>query len=85
MAWLPEQVSSVHPGLSDDTFVVLTVEHLIFSFQLMVMLLFKVTFIAPSAGFVDITAGAVLSTVTVCPAEGVSILPSWSVALLLME
>jgi hypothetical protein len=76
---------NVQPGLSDVIFVVLTVEQSTSSFQLIVTLPSNPTPVAPSEGFVDETPGAVLSTVTVLPAEGVSILPEASVALLWME
>ena len=81
-AWLPEQVESAHPGLSEVIFVALTVEQSTISFQLMVTVLFKVISVAPFAGIVVLTAGAVLSIVTVFPAAGVSMLLEESVALL---
>ena len=81
-AWLPLQVDSVHPGLVEVIFVVLTVEQSMFSFQLMVTVLFKATPVAPFAGMVVLIAGPVLSTVTVLPAPGVSMLLEVSVALL---
>ena len=81
-AWLPEHVESVHPGLVEVIFVVLTVPQLIFSVQLIVTLLFKATPVAPFAGTGVVNVGAVLSMDTVLPAEGVSILVFVSVALL---
>ena len=81
-AWLPEHVDSVQPGLVEVIFVVLTVPQLTFSVQLIVTLLFKATPVEPFAGTVVVTVGAVLSMVTVLPAEGVSILLLVSVALL---
>ena len=64
-AWLPEQVEAAHPGLVEVIFVVLTVAQSMFSFQLMVTLLFKVTPVAPPVGMVELTEGAAVSTVTV--------------------
>ena len=46
----------------------------------MVTLLFKATPVAPLFGMVELTAGPVLSTVTVLPAPGVSMLVDVSVA-----
>jgi hypothetical protein len=81
-AWLFKQLASDHPGLLDIMFVVFTVPQLTFSFQLIVTLLFNVTSVALSAGIVVFTVGAVLSMVTVLPAEGVSTVLDESVALL---
>ena len=81
-AWLPEQVERVQPGLIDVMFVVLIVVQSIFSFQLMVTLLSRTISVAPFIGMVELTVGAVLSIVTVFPAEGVSALLDESVALL---
>jgi hypothetical protein len=72
IAWLPEQVDSNQPGLSDVTFVVLTVKQSIFSSQLMVTELLIVIPVAPSAGIVELTEGAVWSIVTDMPADGIS-------------
>jgi hypothetical protein len=80
-AWLFEQVESVKPlPLLMVIFVVLTVEQFTFSDQLIVTLLFKATPVAPLAGTVELTVGAVLSIVTVLPAVGVSTLLVESVA-----
>jgi hypothetical protein len=81
-AWLPVQFESVHPGLFDVIFDVLTVPQLMFSSQIIVTLLSTATLIAPSNGDVELTDGAVLSTVTVFPVPGVSRLLAVSVALL---
>jgi hypothetical protein len=62
------------------TDVVLTVEQSTFSLHLMVISLFTVMPVDPFAGVVSDTEGAVLSTVTVFPADGVSTLPAESVA-----
>ena len=55
-----------------------------FSDQLIVTVLFNAIFVAPLAGIVELTVGAVLSMVTVLPATGVSTLLVESVALLLI-
>ena len=60
-----KQVESVQPGLVDVMFVVLTVEQFTSSDQLIVTLLFNVTPVAPFAGNVELTVGAVVSTNTV--------------------
>jgi len=64
-AWLAEQdeKASVPPLMV--MFVVFTVEQFTFSDQLMVMLLFNATPVALFAGIVELTAGAVVSTMTV--------------------
>jgi hypothetical protein len=59
---------------------VFTVAQSTFSFQLIVTVLFKATPVAPSAGMVELTFGAVLSTVTVLPADGDSTLLEESIA-----
>ena len=64
-AWLVEHVEKVHPGLSEVILVVFTVEQFTFSLQLIVTLLFNATLAAPFVGMVELTAGAVVSTVTV--------------------
>lgn len=79
-AWLFEQLNNVHPGLSDVILAVFTDVQSMFSVQLIVTLLFSAIFVAPFAGIEEITEGAVLSTVTVIPAEGVSILLDESMA-----
>ena len=76
------QVDNVHPGLDDVIFVVLTVVQSIFSLHVIVTLLSMATPVAPFAGAVEIIRGAVLSMVTELPADGASILPAESVALL---
>jgi len=65
-------------------FVVLTVVQFTFSDQLIVTIPFNATPVAPFTGTVELTVGAVLSTVTVLPAPGVSTLLDESVALLLI-
>jgi hypothetical protein len=84
-AWFALHEALVHPttGLI-VTVVVETVVQSTISDQLMVTLLFKATAVAPFAGTVELTAGAVLSMVTVLPAAGVSTLLDESVALLLI-
>ncbi len=64
--------------------VVLTVEQLTFSLHVMVTLLFKAILVAPFAGVVLLTDGAVLSIETVLPAPGVSTLLDESVARVLI-
>jgi len=63
-------------------FVVLTVPQLIFSFHWMTITLLRSTSVSPSNGEIICIAGAVPSTVTVTPAEGVSTKAELSVALL---
>ena len=77
-------VESVQLGLVDVMLVVVTVVQFTFSDQLIVTLLFNATPVAPFVGTVELTVGAVLSTVTVLPAAGVSTLLDESVARLLM-
>lgn len=77
-----EQLESVQPGLVEVIFVVLTVEQLTASFQLIVTVLFNATPDAPFVGTVEVTLGPVWSMVTALPAAGVSILLEESVALL---
>ena len=75
-AWLPEQVENVQPGLVEVILVVLTVEQLISSSQLMVTLLLRVTPVAVSVGMVELTWGGVVS-----PPEGismVSVVSAWA-------
>lgn len=81
---MPEHVESVQPPPLIVTFVVLTVAQFTFSDQLIVTLLFNEIFVAPFAGAVELTVGAVLSIVTVLPAAGVSTLLDESVARLLI-
>ena len=61
---------------------VVTVVQFTFSDQLIVTLLFNATPVVPFAGIVELTVGAVRSTVTVLPAPGVSTLLDESKALL---
>jgi hypothetical protein len=79
--WLPEQLESAHPPPSIVMVVVLTVVQSRFSLQLIVTLLLSVTPVAVLAGVVESTVGRVLSTVTVLPVAGVSVLLDESVAL----
>lgn len=79
-AWFPAHVESVQPGLVDVIFKVLTVAQFTFSDHVIVTLLFTATPVAPFAGIVELTAGAVLSIVTVFPAPSVSTLFDESVA-----
>ena len=60
-----EHVESVQPGLVDVIFVVFTVVQFTFSDQLIVTLLFNAMPVAPFAGTVELTVGAVVSTITV--------------------
>ena len=84
IAWFVLQVRRVHPGLLDVILVVVTVAQSTFSSQLIMTLLLSETPVAPSVGVVELTLGPFLSTDTVLPAPGVSILSDVSVALLLI-
>ena len=80
-AWIAEQEVRVQP--TDGKIVtveVFTVVQSIFSDHVMVTLLLLMIPVAPSAGSVVVIAGAVLSTVTVLPPEGVSTMLDESVA-----
>jgi hypothetical protein len=83
-AWFVVHEESVHPGLVDVMFVVFTVPQSTFSLKEIDTLLLRVIPVAPFAGTVTVTDGAVLSIVTVLPAEGVSVFPAGSEALLWM-
>lgn len=65
-------------------FVVFTVAQSTFSFQFIVTFESGATSVAPFAGVVELTDGAVLSIVTVLPAPGVCTFDDVSVALLWM-
>lgn len=65
-------------------FVELTVAQSTFSDHVIVTLLFNATPVAPLAGNVELTDGAVLSIETVLPVPGVSTLLDESVARLLI-
>jgi len=85
IAWLPLHDVLVHPAAGlIVTDVVVTVVQSTVSDQLIVTVLFNATPVDPLAGIVELTVGAVLLTVTVLPAAGVSTLLDESVALLLI-